>query len=83
MNAGMNCRWSMVRLRRVGVALRKFLGPLELNRPFGPDGSRGRLVMPPFVWYGRAAFCMHFPEPHALSGEQGNEDGSARRETTT
>ncbi len=46
------------RMRRAGTAIRRFCGPLRPD-----DGSRPKMPRAPFfVSYGRAAFCLHFPD---------------------
>ena len=53
------------RMRRAGIAIRRFCAPLRPD-----DGSRPNMPRAPFfVSYGRAAFCLHFPErrPQARS----------------
>ena len=48
-------------MRRAGIAIRRFCGPLRPD-----DGSRPKMPRAPFfVSYGRAAFCLHLPEPRS------------------
>ncbi len=51
------------RMRRAGIAIRRFCAPLRPD-----DGSRPNTPRAPFfVSYGRAAFCPHFPDQRAQS----------------
>ena len=52
--------WQAVakRMQRAGIAIRRLFRPLGAD-----DGSRPNVPRAPFfVSYGRAAFCLHFPE---------------------
>jgi hypothetical protein len=52
------------RMQRAGIAIRRFFGPLRPD-----DESRPKVPRAPFfVSYGRAAFCLHFPDPRPPSG---------------
>ena len=57
--------WQSVarRMRRAGIAIRRFFGPLQADDERRPKMPRA----PFFVSYGRAAFCLHFPEPRPPS----------------
>ena len=57
--------WQSVarRMQRAGIAVRRFFGPLRAH-----DESRPKMPRAPFfVSYGRAAFCLHFPDPRLQS----------------
>ena len=76
MNVGLVGRSAAVRLRRAGVAIKEFFGPIEAA------GSRTRAAAPFCAWYGRAVFCMHWPEPQPRA-EAGEDRISQRTRFTS
>ena len=57
--------WQAVakRMQRAGIAMRHFFGPLRAHDERRPKMPRAPL----FVSYGRAAFCLHFPDSRPRS----------------
>ncbi len=63
MRPGLIWQSVVLRVRRAGIAIRRFFGPSRVH-----DESRPKMPRAPFcVWYGRAAFCLHFPDPRQQS----------------
>ena len=81
MNAGLVCRSTAARLRRAGVAIKEFFGPLDPAHDAEPSGSRKHAVPPFCVWHGRAVFCMYYPEPQPLP--EADEGRPSRRTSLT
>ncbi len=77
MNVGLVCRSAAARLRRAGLAIKEFCGPLAAADVAAPTTSSKPAVPPFCVWHGRAVFCMYYPEPHPLP--EAGDGPSARR----
>ena len=74
-------RSTLARLRRIGIAIKRFFGTFEPTDAFEPGGSRKAVAAPRCVWYGRAVFCMHYPEVQLLPEVDHDRMAPARRQT--
>ena len=57
-------------LRCAAHAISRFLGPFELDDAPAPARARQRATAPLCVSYGRATFCLHFPESRPDPGHR-------------